>query len=263
MAAPGASGAESKSFEAGLLLAAQVAGDRGAVAAVPGFATALGLRVGARAEALDALSPSARADVLRETAGQLRFVSVERAARLAPRARALLAAEVPRALGSLWQREAPAVRRGFSASAGVRAAVRAAAAELPLTVDPELAAREVGHGRALLAGATAGPLAEKVTAAIDSLDPAEAAAVFALRGLLVASDDAEDRVSEALLDAVRRASPPCDRVRALGAMALALVGDGAAGDVRSQVWRRIARELAAIDGDPRLHPPTAAGGTAS
>jgi hypothetical protein len=121
--------AESTGLEAGLLLAAQLAGDRGAVAALPALASALAQRVCERAAALDALTPEARAEALRAVALRLRAVSLGRAAQLPLRARALLAPEVPRVLGVAWEREAPLVRRGFAVSAGVRAAVRAAAGD--------------------------------------------------------------------------------------------------------------------------------------
>jgi|GEM_PF-6722918 len=234
-------------FEDGVLLAAQVAGDRGAAAAAHGLTPSLSARLVVAAAALDALSAPNRAEALRATAAQLRAVSPERASRLAPRARALLAADVPRALGAVWQREAPAVRRGFAASAGVRAAVRAAAADVWRSADLELAARELGRGRALLARATEGLDADAASALVESLDAAEAAAVLALRALLGVSEGPADTIAAALLDAAQRAAPE-QLVRALGAMALAVEGDGASGDVRSHAWRRIALEIAVVEG---------------
>ena len=233
-------------FEDGLLLAAQVAGDRGAAAVAQALTPSLGARVVVAAAALDVRSASSRAEALRATAAQLRAVSSERASRLAPRARSLLAADVPRSLGAVWQREAPAVRRGFAATAGVRAVVRAAAADVWRSADPELAARERGRGTALLARATAALDAAASTAIVESLDAAEAAAVLALRTLLGVSEGPADRMAAALLDAAQRAAPE-HLLRALGAMALAVEG-GASGDVRSHPWRRIALEIAAVDG---------------
>lgn len=235
-------------LEAGLLLAAQLAGDRGAALALPALASVLGARVCAQADALDALAPQGRADRLRATAAQLRAVSPDRAARLPPRARALLAADVPRALGSEWQRNAPEVRRGFSAGAGVRAAIRAAASDQPSGIDAELAGRELGRGRALLARAAARLDAGEAAALIDALGAAEAGAVLALSELLDASEGAADALADSLLDAARRTSLPRELVRALGAMALALDGDVSAGDARSHAWRRVAREIAAAEG---------------
>jgi len=234
-------------FEDGVLLAAQVAGDRGAAAAAQALAPSLGARVMLAATALDALSAPSPAEALRAIAAQLRAVSPERASRLAPRARALLAADVPRALGAVWQREAPAVRRGFAASVGVRAVVRAAAADGWRSANLELAARELGRGRALLARATAALDADAASALVESLDAAEAAAVLALRALLGVSEGPADTMAASLLDAAQRAAPE-QLVRALGAMALAVEGDGASGDVRSHVWRRIALEIATVEG---------------
>jgi len=234
-------------FEEGLLLAAQVAGDRGAAAAAQALTPGLSARVIVAAAALDALSAPSLAEALRAIAAQLRAVSPERASRLAPRARSLLAADVPRSLGAAWLREAPAVRRGFAASVGVRAVVRAAAADAWRSADLELAARELGRGRALLARATEGLDADAATALVESLDAAEAAAVLALRALLGVSEGPADTMAAALLDAAQRAAPE-QLVRALGAMALAVEGDGASGDVRSYAWRRIALEVAAVEG---------------
>lgn len=242
-----------------MLLAAQLAGDRCAVVARSALAGAVGERLGVRAEALEALAPQVRAEALRATAAELRGVSPERVARFAPRARALLAAEVPRSIGSVWQRDAPPVRRGFAASAGVRAAVRAVASEVPLAADLELAARELGRGRALLARATAALEADVANALIETLDAAEAGAVLALRELLGASDGAADVLADALLDAARRTVQPRELVRALGAMALAIEGDGSPGDARSHDWRRVAREVAAVEGHVRAESPGGGG----
>lgn len=248
MTAPDARLSETANFDAGLLLAAQLADDRGAVAALPALAATLAARVRVRAEALATLTPHARAEALRAAAALFRGVSAERAAGLPARARALLVAEVPRALGASWQAAAPAARRGFAASEGVRAAVRAAAAEVPQHVDGALAARELGRGRAMLARAMDSRDASLTSPLLATLDAAEAGAVLALRPLLGAPNGAADALADALLEGAQRVAPLREVVRALGAMALALEGDGSPGDARSHAWRRVARELAAVEG---------------
>ncbi len=171
-------------------------------------------------------------------------------------------------------REAPAPRRGFVAGEGLRAVLRASA-HAACDGDPAVAARELGRGRALLADALAGDTERAARSLVATLEPEEAGAVLALVQLLPSAqrlplapsagtdraDDASGRherglVAALLAAAMRDAAPP-ERVRALGAMAGALEsGDtrerDAQGDGRTRRWRRLARELAAVEGVPAL-----------
>jgi hypothetical protein len=123
----------------GLALAAEVAGDRGAVRAAAGLAADVAEAWLAEARALVDLPASTRADRLRRLAvglvaplgveaADLRLAEAGFERHLLARGRALLAAQAPAALGARWAAEAPAVRRGYVASTALRRLVREALA---------------------------------------------------------------------------------------------------------------------------------------
>jgi hypothetical protein len=233
--------------ERGFLLAAELAGDRRAGRGLVGLAARRSAGIAALAAELDALPGEARAALWRTWAAGLRRVSVEGASCLPPRARALLAAEVPRPVGERWLREAPPPRRGFVADEGLRAVVRAAASAAEGETDPDLVARSLGRGRRLLAAALCGPSERAARDFVAALDADEAGAVLSLAALPAAVDLQEGREVDVagLLAAAVRSAPPADRVFALGVMAEALAAPAPGGDRRVRAWRRLARELAA------------------
>jgi hypothetical protein len=233
--------------ERGFLLAAELAGDRGAVQALAGLAAPRAAGLAALAAERDALPREARARGWREAAAAMRRVSVEGASRLPPRARALLAAEVPREVGARWLREAPSPRRGFVADEGLRAVVRAAAIAAEGSPSPALDAVARGRGRRLLAAWLRGPSAAAARAFVGGLDADEAGAVLALAQLPETASAADDaaRDVEAWLAAAARVASPSERVIALGVMADACVRPMDGSDRRVRAWRRLAREIAA------------------
>jgi hypothetical protein len=233
--------------ERGFLLAAELAGDRGAVRALAGLAAPRAAGLAALAAEFDALPREARTRNWREAAAELRRVSVEGGSRLPPRARALLAAEVPREVGARWLREAPVLRRGFVADEGLRAVVRAASVAAEGSADVTLAAAARGRGRRWLAAALRGSFAAAARDFVAGLDVDEAGAVLALARLPETSDPADEFTHdvETWIVAAARAASPSERVVALGVMLEALAQPATGGDRRVRAWRRLAREIAA------------------
>lgn len=231
----------------GFLLAAELAGDRRGARGLAGLAAPRSTRVAALAAELDAWPGEARAALWRTSAAGLRRVALDGASLLDPRARALLAAEVPRAVGERWLRASPPPRRGFVADEGLRAVVRAAARAAEGEMDLDLVARSRGRGRRLLAAAWCGPSERAAREFVAALEADEAAAVLALAALPADADLPDGRAVDVagLLAAAARIAPPPDRVLAVGVMAEALAAPAAGGDRRVRAWRRLARELAA------------------
>lgn len=110
----------SSSFDAGMALAALLAGDDGGALALPGLAPALGARLAAASSTLAARKSSGGAGAIVEVAREVR-------ARASPgqaeprRVLAVLASEVDRNRGAVWLAAVPKHRAGWSASADLRA----------------------------------------------------------------------------------------------------------------------------------------------
>lgn len=225
----------------GFVLAATVAEDRGATAAIDALADALRTPVKSRADAIAALDGAARAKELRRIAASLRPIPrPDGGEALPPRARAILAVDVPKDLGAHWIAGAPPPRRGFAASPALRG-VLARIASQPSRQEAETAARERGLGRMLLAR-IGSELDEDARAGLyESLGAEEAAAVLALRAHV--EHEAWDAPTIARVRAfVAVSRPGPERTRAIGAMELGAQGD-LAGDARSHAWRRAGAEI--------------------
>jgi len=234
----------------GFLLAATVADDDAAATARAGLAGAWADRVAPEAQALAARPPEERRTAIRGHAASLRRPP-RGDSPLPPRARGLLAAEMPKDVGRIWLAAAPRPRRGWSAPAALREVLRRSTHEAR-PADPDLADRERGAGRELVARHLREADEAERNAVLDALGAEEAAAVLALDRLL----DAEDagvpaEVARAVVHAVRarRGLPEQEHTRAAGAMALgwrATAEAGADGDVFSRRFWRAGAELRAL-----------------
>jgi hypothetical protein len=126
-----------------MTLAATAREDRDGAAAAGGLSPDLGAALAGRLEALAQLDRTRRRAEVRRLAASLRRVPSDAA--LPPRAAALLATHVPREVGQRWLAGAPRIRRGFSASASLRASLRrlAAPADPAAETDERAAAARV------------------------------------------------------------------------------------------------------------------------
>lgn len=227
----------------GFLLAATVAEDDSVESARHGLAARPAAQVSGAAERLRAMDGSARRSEVRRIAAILREPPAADA-QVPPRARALLAREMPRDIGRLWLAAAPPPRRGFVAAPALRDVLRRAA-RCSRPHDEATAARERGAGREVLARALRGRADEDRVRVLASLEPDEAGAVLALEPLVDASAPAGsspvdgDAVMIWLADTTRRGDA---KTRVVGAMLLGWSGDPD-GDGRSAGWRRAGAEV--------------------
>lgn len=129
----------STAFFDGMALAATAQGDRDGAGARGGLAPSLAEPFEARMRSLAALDRTQRRREVKRLAEQRRAVAED--ADLPPRARALLAADVPKEVGRAWLAASP-VRPGFRVTPGLKATLRrlAAPAEPDAVADEEAAA---------------------------------------------------------------------------------------------------------------------------
>lgn len=113
----------------GMVLAATARADRGAREALPGLAPGLARALADRIAELDAMTRSARHTRVKEIVE--RMASVPTDAQLPPRARAILAPDLPRELAVAWSRGAPRVRRGFRVNRAIKLLLRRLAQGAP------------------------------------------------------------------------------------------------------------------------------------
>lgn len=230
----------------GFLLAATVAEDDASATARGGLVRSLAEHVAPEAEALANRPADERRAIIRRHASTLRGPARADAPSV-PRARALLAPEMPRDVGRVWLAAAPKPRRGYVAPAALRDVLRRVTREAR-PADPQLAHRERGAGRDLIARHLRDTSEQERAAVLDSLGAEEAGAVLALESLLGAESADLDASAIAAIVRATRSRPaiaPDDRTRAAGAMALGwLGGDGDdGGDALSRPFWRAGREL--------------------
>lgn len=192
-----------------MTLAALAQDDRNGAAVEPSLARPLARRLRDRLEALTAQDPDERRTEVHRLAATLRRLPSE--PDLPPRVLGLLASDAPRRTGRRWLELAPRPRRGFFASASLKASLRRLAAP----DDPHAGTKEQVAAPKDLALGTA----------------PNAARLHAWATRLSRHEDRQ-RVLGAL---VLGASPP-------GADDREEVRES--GDARSRTWRRIGRELA-------------------
>ena len=121
----------------GMVLAATIQDDAGGERALPGLADGLARALRERTEALAESDSTTRRSAIRDITGRLRAVA--QSAQLPTRARAILAPEMPRAIGRKWASQAPPVRRGFRVAPALRATLR----RLATPTDPAAHAEEL------------------------------------------------------------------------------------------------------------------------
>lgn len=167
----------------GLTLAATVAADRSGALATPGLAAPLAEGLASRLRDLGVLDSAGRRAEVRRLAGAL--VDVPEDADLPPRAKAILAKDVPRAAGRRWAESAPPVRRGYRVPQGLKATLRRLAA--PGDPGAETAERE--------AAADADPRLEPWARelALDGADEARVLGALSLGAKGVAGGDTTSR----------------------------------------------------------------------
>ncbi|MCZ7682237.1 MAG: hypothetical protein M5U28_26980 [Sandaracinaceae bacterium] len=132
-------------FADGMTLAAMVQDDRTGGACAPGLAPGLRGALAARLAALRASSRAERHEAVRALAATLGAAPED--ADAPPRALAILATEVSRDAARRWSAAAPAVRRGFRVTRGLKTTLRRLASSGPSDArGAELAAAERAEG---------------------------------------------------------------------------------------------------------------------
>lgn len=208
----------------GFLLAATAHDDDGAAAAAPGLAPSVAVVATTAAAAWAELTPKTRRAAVRAYAASLE--PTPDGVGLSPRARALLASTVPRALGAAWLAEAPRPRKGYRPAPGLAKTLARFAG--PAAGDEQLAAHERGVGRGVAAHALERFDEARVRSLLGEISATETAAVRALGALPRKRRWAPpaDALLPALLRAARALANSESRTRALGALYLGVLHCG-------------------------------------
>ena len=168
----------------GFLLAAAVAEDAAAEAAREGLTDGLWTALQPAMVGFISANADARRDEMRRIIALLRPSPAPARVDHA-RARAIVAREVPRAVGAGWLRDAPPLRRGFAATTGLRLALLRAGRSVPPR-DQGLLNRHRGVGRESLAELKSTMAAADHQGLMDAAGPEEAAATMTLVPLVEA-----------------------------------------------------------------------------